>query len=97
MRSRSPVRDDALRTALPGADALIVDLTLDAAQRIELVRATRPAALPVLAFYSHVEADVRDLGREAGFELVVPRSRMAREGPGLVARLLEAQSEPEIE
>jgi hypothetical protein len=88
---------DALRTALPGADALIVDLTFDAAQRIEVVRATRPAALPVLAFYSHVEADVRDLGREAGFELVVPRSRMAREGPGLVARLLQAQPGPEIE
>jgi DNA-binding response OmpR family regulator len=89
--------DDALRNALPGADALIVDLTLDAAQRIELVRAARPAALPVLAFYSRVEADVRDLGRAAGFELVVPRSRMAHEGPGLVARLLEAQPEAEIE
>jgi DNA-binding response OmpR family regulator len=85
---------DALRDALPGADALIVDLTLDAAQRIEIVRATRPAAVPVLAFYSHVEADVRELGREAGFELVVPRSRMAREGGALVARLLGTPSEP---
>jgi CheY-like chemotaxis protein len=88
---------DALAQALPGADALVVDLTLDAAQRIEIVRATRPAAVPVLAFYSHVEADVRELGRQAGFELVVPRSRMAREGGALVARLLEAPSAPGIE
>jgi hypothetical protein len=89
--------DDALRTALPGADALVVDLTHDAARHIEIVRATRPATMPVLAFYSHVEADVRDLGHEAGFELVVPRSRMAREGPALVAQLLEAASGGEIE
>jgi CheY-like chemotaxis protein len=88
---------DALRDALPGADALVVDLTVDVAQRIEIVRAARPDALPVLAFYSHVEAEVRDLGRQAGFELVVPRSRMAREGGALVARLLEAPSRPEIE
>jgi hypothetical protein len=40
-----------------------------------------------LAFYSHVEADVRRHAEEAGFDLVVPRSRMAREGPALVARL----------
>jgi hypothetical protein len=41
-----------------------------------------------LAFYSHVEADVRARATEAGFDLVVPRSRMAREGPALVERLV---------
>jgi CheY-like chemotaxis protein len=87
----------ALRSALPGADALVVDLTFAAAERVELVRGARPASLPVLAFYSHVEAEVRELARQAGFELVVPRSRMAREGAALVARLLEAASGPEVE
>jgi hypothetical protein len=79
---------DALRSALADADALVVDLTFDVPQRIELVRAVRPAGLKTLAFYSHVEADVRDQGREAGFDLVIPRSRMAREGVAVLDRML---------
>jgi len=78
----------ALREAVAGADALIVDLTFDAAERIEAVRLARPPGVRTLAFYSHVETDVRDRGIRAGFELVVPRSRMAREGPALVDKLL---------
>jgi hypothetical protein len=81
--------EEALRGSLPGADALVVDLTFDVAQRIELVRSVRPAELKTLAFYSHVEADVRDQGREAGFDMVIPRSRMAREGAAVLDRLLE--------
>jgi hypothetical protein len=69
------------------ADVLVVDLTADAPERIEQARANRPAGAPVLAFYSHVETDVKALAEEAGFELVVPRSRMAREGAALVERL----------
>lgn len=69
------------------ADVLVVDLTSDAQQRIALVRDLGEARPPVLAFYAHVEADVRKLAEEAGFELVVPRSRMARDGGALVARL----------
>ena len=80
--------EEALRSALDDADALIVDLTFDVPQRIELVSAVRPAGLKTLAFYSHVEADVRDQGREAGFDLVIPRSRMAREGVAVLDRLL---------
>ena len=69
------------------ADVLVVDLTADAGERIERVRDARPHGVPVLAFYAHVEADVKQLAEEAGFELVVPRSRMAREGAALVDRL----------
>lgn len=46
-------------------------------------------SLRTLGFYSHVEADVRERAERAGFDLVVPRSRMAREGPALVDRLLD--------
>ncbi len=42
-----------------------------------------------LAFYSHVEVDVRARAEQAGFDLVVPRSRMAREGASLVSRLVQ--------
>ncbi len=71
-----------------GADVLVVDLTADAVRRIELVRALDLGGTRTLAFYSHVETDVRARADEAGFDLVVPRSRMAREGASLVDRLL---------
>lgn len=73
-------------TVSPGgpfeADVLIVDLDAAGAD-IE-----RPAGTPSLGFYSHVDVDTRTRAEEAGFDLVVPRSRMAREMPALVARLL---------
>ena len=43
---------------------------------------------PAIGFYSHVDVETRDRGRDAGLELVIPRSRMARELPELAARLL---------
>ncbi len=57
------------------------------------LEATDPHAIaalpaPAIGFYSHVDVETRDRGREAGLELVVPRSRMARELPDLAARLL---------
>lgn len=67
------------------AEALIVDLTSEAAERIAALPYPRPRTL---AFYSHVETDVRELAQRAGIDLVVPRSRMAREAPALVQRLI---------
>jgi hypothetical protein len=66
-------------------DAVLADLTHDSAQRIAALAHVR---LPVLAFYSHVEANVRAAAQDAGFALVVPRSRLAREASALVERLL---------
>ena len=68
------------------ADVLVVDLTTDARARLDAARA---AAVPTLAFYSHVEQDVRREAEDAGVTRVGPRSRMAREGPALVEALLE--------
>jgi hypothetical protein len=79
---------DSLREDLVGAEVLVVDLTHDAAERIEQVRLRRPPGVRTLAFYSHVETDVRARAEQAGFDAVVPRSRMAREGGALVDRLL---------
>jgi hypothetical protein len=72
-----------------GADVLVVDLTADAAERVQRVAALDLAAARTLAFYSHVETDVRELAQRAGFDLVVPRSRMARQGASLVEALTE--------
>lgn len=79
---------EAVARELPRAEVLIIDLTSDAPERIEEVRAFRPFDSKTIAFYSHVEADVREHAQQAGFDLVVPRSRMAREGADLVDRLL---------
>ncbi len=44
--------------------------------------------VPVLGYYSHVEVETRQTAEAAGVDLVVPRSRLAREMPQLVERLL---------
>lgn len=72
--------------AAADADLLVVDLTADAGERLAQLREReRP---PALAFYSHVEQDVRRSAEEAGVERVVPRSRMAREAAALVEGML---------
>jgi hypothetical protein len=43
---------------------------------------------PVLGFYSHVDVELRRRAEAAGIELIVPRSRMAREMPALVDSVL---------
>lgn len=43
---------------------------------------------PVLGYYSHVDVETRKVAEAAGVDLVVPRSRMARELPALVDQLL---------
>jgi hypothetical protein len=75
---------------LDGVDVLVIDLTTDAPERIEIGLSSKPAGARTLAFYSHVETDVRQQAERAGFDLVVPRSRMAREGGALVTRLAAA-------
>jgi hypothetical protein len=67
------------------AELLVVDLTAEPDERIEQ---SQGAGMPRLGFYSHVEQDVRQRAEEAGFDRVVPRSRMAREGPALVEAML---------
>jgi hypothetical protein len=41
-----------------------------------------------LGFYPHVQPELKRRAEAAGFDLVVPRSRIARELPDLVARVL---------
>ena len=71
----------------PAVEVLVVDLTADVAERIAAVEGATPGTVRTLGFYAHVERDVRERAERAGFDLVVPRSRMAREGPVLVSRL----------
>jgi CheY-like chemotaxis protein len=88
------LRGDAggLRERLAEADLLLVDLTrpeLDGSALVgELREAGSLEGVPTLGFYAHVDPDTRRRALAAGFDMVVPRSRMAREGATLVAELL---------
>lgn len=75
---------------MAAADLLVVDLTDDVEARAALVAGLRRAgdATPALAFYSHVDQEARRRAEDAGFDQVVPRSRMAREMAPLVEALL---------
>ena len=74
-----------------GSDVLVVDLASEGFDGIALVEELRAsgalAATRTLGVYSHVHHDVKLRAEAAGFDLVVPRSRMAREGAALVERL----------
>jgi hypothetical protein len=75
----------------PAGGVLVVDLTdddLDGPALVESLLAEGVlAGVRTLGFYAHVDASVRERAEQAGFDLVVPRSRMAREGAELVSRL----------
>ena len=68
---------------------LVVDLGSAGFDGVEVVERLRAAGAgaTVLGVYSHVHHDLKLRAEEAGFDLVVPRSRMAREGAALVERL----------
>jgi hypothetical protein len=67
---------------LPAADIVIVDLDNAGTDRVG------PREVPALGFYSHVDVETREKAEAAGYDLVVPRSRMAREMQALVDRLV---------
>lgn len=76
------------------ADVLVVDLTdadLDGSSIVAgLIAAGALGSTRTLGFYSHVDVDARERAERAGFDVIVARSRMAREGVELVAGLLAA-------
>jgi DNA-binding NarL/FixJ family response regulator len=86
------VRDCLGDAAAPAVAVLVVDLTNDALDGPALVEALSAegalAQTRTLGFYAHVDVSARERAEQAGFDLVVPRSRMAREGAALVASLV---------
>jgi CheY-like chemotaxis protein len=78
-----------------GIDVLVIDLTspdVDGVQLFEtLATGGELHAVRTLGFFAHVQPEIRERALAAGFDLVVPRSRMAREGAQLVEGLLTKQ------
>ena len=77
-----------------GVDVLIVDLAASTFDGVGLVESLTAAGdlegTRLLGVYSHVDADTRNRAQAAGFDLVVPRSRLAREGSALIDRLVNS-------
>ena len=62
-------------------DVLVVDvMEVDAEDVVK-------GAPALLGVFAHTQPEVRERALAAGFDLVVPRSRMVREGAELVSRL----------
>jgi hypothetical protein len=68
----------------PLDDAELIVADLDAENPEALVG----LGVPVLGYYSHVDVETKQAAEAAGVDLAIPRSRMARELPELVAKLL---------
>lgn len=79
--------DVTLSPALKGAqldeaDLIVADLDSEDPQ------ALAGLGIPILGYYSHVNAETKAAADAAGIDLAVPRSRLARELPQLVEKLL---------
>jgi hypothetical protein len=68
--------------SLADVDLLVADLDAESPETLVGL------GVPVLGYYSHVNAETKQAADAAGVDLAVPRSRMARELPALVDKLL---------
>jgi hypothetical protein len=80
--------------AVEAVEVVVVDLTdaeLDGAASIRALSGSGALGdARTLGFYSHVDTAAREHAERAGIDLVIARSRMAREGPQVVEGLLAA-------
>lgn len=77
-------QDSGLPSELDGVDVVVADL--DAAPPEDLAR----AGVPVIGFFSHTDTEMKARADAAGLAMAIPRSRMARELPALVERLVSS-------
>ena len=76
--------EEAARTG--GTSLLIVDLNARGSiEAIEMLHAAGNT-LPMIAFFSHVQADLAERARVAGCEQVMPRSKFTRELAEILTR-----------
>ena len=82
---RSAGHDVVVSASLPDAiEAELLVCDLDAVDPDEIAQ----ASVPALGFYSHVDVETKRAAEAAGIDIAIPRSRMARELPQLIDKLL---------
>jgi hypothetical protein len=75
--------EDSAAADAEDADAIVADLGSVAPEALTETR------VPVLGFYRHTDVELRARADESGLACVVPRSRVARELPELLASLID--------
>jgi hypothetical protein len=75
-------QDSAVPDELDGVDCVVADLDAVAPERLSELQ------LPVIGFYQHTDIETKERADRAGLAMAVPRSRMVRELPELVGRVL---------
>jgi DNA-binding NarL/FixJ family response regulator len=78
---------EAVTTACAGARIAVVDLHAAGLDALAQVRAAKEAGAAVLAYGRHTEPKLLRSARDAGADIVVPRSELVSELPQLVERL----------
>jgi hypothetical protein len=76
--------DSSLPDELDGVDLVVADLDAVAPERLGEL------GVPVIGFYQHTDTDTKERADDAGLAMAIPRSRMVRELPELVERVLAA-------
>jgi len=76
-------QDSSVPDELDGVDCVVADLDAIPPERLSEL------GLPVIGFYQHTDIETKKRADEAGLTIAVPRSRMVRELPELVARALD--------
>jgi DNA-binding NarL/FixJ family response regulator len=78
--------DELEQAVVAGAAAAIIDLNAMGADPVEAIRRLRSLANPprILAYLSHVQTELAETARQAGADLVLPRSAFAAQLPQLL-------------
>ena len=75
-------QDADIPDELDGIDLVVADLDAVPPEKL------RELGVPVIGFYAHTDVQMKKRADEAGLTMAVPRSRMARELPELVERVI---------
>ena len=94
---RSARTVDQLKTAAAGAGIIFLDLDsprLPTPEALSVLRADPTlAAVPLVGFFSHVQAERAAAARAAGVERVLPRSAFVQQLPGLLVQAPSSANE----
>jgi hypothetical protein len=70
-------------------EGVVVDLAISGLDLEELVAVTRESGAPLIAFYPHVDAQLRRAAQRAGIQYVYPRSRFLNDLPNILRERLD--------
>jgi CheY-like chemotaxis protein len=87
-------KSKALEKAMEGPVLIVIDLNFAAAEPLALIQALKADQntrdIHLLAFVSHVQADLRAAAAEAGCDTVVPRSAFAQRLPEVIQQCVSS-------